>query len=331
MRVHQLVAVNETSQIGQARRLAASWADEVGWSSLDAGRLSLAVTEIATNLCKHARNGRLLLRHDASEDCFDCLSIDEGPGMDDIETSLRDGHSTAGTSGIGLSAIRRLACEFDLHSDDRGTVLFARVARSAAPPASSDWNLGVVCMAVHTERLCGDGWAFVCDAQQQARMLVVDGLGHGPDAEIAADAAIAAFADGAGSPEDLLNRAEIAMRGTRGGAAAAAVIDAGSGRLEYAGIGNIAGTIVSDERRAGLMSHHGILGGQMRKAKMLRYDWPAEATLVLHSDGLQSRWSLDGYAGWRIRHPAVVAGLLYRDFARGNDDITVLVLRRNSQ
>ena len=330
MRVHQLVAVNENSQIGQARRLAALWADEAGWDSLDVGRLSLAVTEIATNLCKHARNGRLLLRHSAADDSFDCLSIDDGPGMHDIEASLRDGHSTAGSSGIGLSAIRRLAREFDLYSDTRGTVLFARIARTGNAPAPADWNVGVVCMAVRTEQRCGDGWALVSDARC-ARMLVVDGLGHGPDAEVAADAAIDAFADGAGTPEDLLNRAEIAMRGTRGGAVAAVVVDAGSGQLDYAGIGNISGTIVGDERRTGLMSHHGIVGGQMRKAKMLRYDWPVGATLVLHSDGLQTRWSLDEYPGWRMRHPAVVAGLLYRDFARGNDDVTVLVLRRNTR
>jgi anti-sigma regulatory factor (Ser/Thr protein kinase) len=329
VRVHELVGVSEISQVGQARRLAAFWAADAGWNESDVGRLGLAVTEIATNLCKHARNGRLLLGHDPRSDLFECMSIDDGPGMRDVEASFRDGHSTSGSSGIGLSAIRRLAHEFDLHSDERGTVLFARIARGGAKPLASSWSHGAICKPVHTERACGDGWSLHCDARG-ASMLLVDGLGHGPDAEVAADAAIHAFAAQTGDPQQVLDRTELAMRGTRGGAVAVAAIDLDAGRLDYAGIGNISGTVIDGERRSGLVSHHGIVGGNMRKAKMLRYDWPGHATLVMHSDGLQSRWSLDAYTGWRIRHPAVVAGLLYRDFARNNDDVTVFVLRRNA-
>lgn len=327
MRAHEGVTVGESSQVGQARRLAAFQATEAGWSDTDIGRVSLAVTEIATNLTKHARNGRVLLRHCAWTDTIECLSIDEGPGMRDVAANFRDGHSTAGSAGIGLSAIRRLASEFDLHSDERGTVIMMRIARSGAAQSRPSWQLGVVCRAVHNETACGDSWAIRGDARGAA-VLAVDGLGHGPGAQVAADAAVGAFAD-AGNPEEMLNRAELAMRGTRGGAVAMAAVDLDTSQLDYAGIGNIAGTIIDGDRRTGLMSHHGIVGAQMRKAKMLRYDWPAGATLLLHSDGLQSRWTLEGYAGWRMRHPGVVAGLLYRDFSRHNDDVTVLVLRRH--
>jgi hypothetical protein len=60
------------------------------------------------------------------------------------------------------------------------------------------------------------------------------------------------------------------------------------------------------------------------------YDWPAQGVLVLHSDGLQTRWSLDDYPGLALRDPSLVAGVLYRDWARGRDDVTVLAARERT-
>jgi len=49
--------------------------------------------------------------------------------------------------------------------------------------------------------------------------------------------------------------------------------------------------------------------------------------LVLHSDGLVSHWSLDAYPGLAARDPSLIAGILYRDFTRGRDDVTVVVAK----
>jgi hypothetical protein len=46
----------------------------------------------------------------------------------------------------------------------------------------------------------------------------------------------------------------------------------------------------------------------------------------MHSDGLSARWDLRKNALLRSRHPAVIAGVLYRDHARPRDDATVVVL-----
>ena len=69
------------------------------------------------------------------------------------------------------------------------------------------------------------------------------------------------------------------------------------------------------------------VGAEMRKVESFDYDCPEHALLVMHSDGLQSRWSLEAYPGLVHRHPATVAAILYRDFVRGRDDITVVVVR----
>jgi hypothetical protein len=57
------------------------------------------------------------------------------------------------------------------------------------------------------------------------------------------------------------------------------------------------------------------------------YPWADGALLIMHSDGLGSRWQIERYPGLSDRHPALVAGVLYRDWSRGRDDVTVVAAR----
>jgi hypothetical protein len=50
--------------------------------------------------------------------------------------------------------------------------------------------------------------------------------------------------------------------------------------------------------------------------------------LVLYSDGLTTHWDLNAYPGLISRHPSLIAGVLYRDFNRGNDDVSVVVVKQ---
>jgi hypothetical protein len=75
------------------------------------------------------------------------------------------------------------------------------------------------------------------------------------------------------------------------------------------------------------MSHNGTVGLQVRKIQEVSYPWPADAVLVMHSDGLQSHWRLGQYPGLAQRDAALIAGVLYRDFTRGRDDVSVVVQR----
>jgi hypothetical protein len=47
--------------------------------------------------------------------------------------------------------------------------------------------------------------------------------------------------------------------------------------------------------------------------------------VVMHSDGISARWDLADYPGLRARGPAIIAGVLMRDFARNRDDASVVV------
>jgi hypothetical protein len=65
----------------------------------------------------------------------------------------------------------------------------------------------------------------------------------------------------------------------------------------------------------------------MRKVLEFSAPWSAESLLLMHSDGLNTHWSFDPYPGLMERHPSLIAGVLYRDFARSRDDVTVVVAR----
>ena len=49
---------------------------------------------------------------------------------------------------------------------------------------------------------------------------------------------------------------------------------------------------------------------------------------IFCSDGIGTQWNLQLYPGLRACHPALIAGVLYRDFFRVRDDATVVVIKR---
>jgi len=76
-----------------------------------------------------------------------------------------------------------------------------------------------------------------------------------------------------------------------------------------------------------MVSHAGTVGREAPKIREFAYSWDSGSLLMMHSDGLQTHWSFDDYPGLVERHPSVIAGVLYRDYARGRDDTTVVVAR----
>ena len=89
--------------------------------------LVLAVIELATNLVRYARHGVLALApvDGPAGIGIHVTSDDDGPGIADIDTALRDGYSTGDGRGSGLPAARRLMDEFSIASDAGGTRITA--------------------------------------------------------------------------------------------------------------------------------------------------------------------------------------------------------------
>ena len=325
--------VEESSQVGEARRLAVSMGIKLGLDEVRIEHVSIVVTELATNLVKHAGGGDLILRalQVAETSGIEALSLDKGPGIRNVGESLRDGYSTMGSPGTGLGAIQRLSSLFDIYSrPGQGTAVLSRIWRQP-PPASGPprpLEVGVVCLSVTTENSCGDAWA-LHQTRERALIMLADGLGHGQYAAEASAAAANIFENYAAnsSPAEMIERMHVALRSTRGAAVAITEVLWGRRVIRYAGVGNISGRIYSGDAVRNMVSHNGTVGMEARKIEEFTYPWPEDGLLVLHSDGLATHWNLDDYPGLRGRNPALIAGVLFRDHNRARDDSSVVVIR----
>lgn len=327
MKLTHLLRVEEESGVGEARRLSAALAHSLGFDDARAGEAAIVATELATNLVKHANGGELIFRTLGAEGVagLEVLSLDKGPGIRNIGECFRNGHSTSGSPGTGLGAIRRLSTDFDLFSaPGRGVALLSRLWCHRPPP--SPVEMGVICLPVTGETACGDAWAARVLADR-GLFMVADGLGHGSFAAEASGEAVKVFeAHAAEGPADLLEKADVALRGTRGAAVAFAELLWGRGVVRFAGVGNICGRILAGGSARHLVSQNGTAGLEALRIREYTYPWPPDGVLILHSDGIAIHWNLDEYPGLPGKHPALLAGVLYRDYNRSRDDSTVVVI-----
>ncbi|UBF23817.1 SpoIIE family protein phosphatase [Kovacikia minuta CCNUW1] len=326
-----LLNISESSQPGEARRTALALASRLGFKETERGKVGIVVTEVANNLVQHGQGGVLLLRviEQQSTIGIEILALDKGPGILDPDECLQDGFSTAGTAGNGLGAIRRLSNLFEIYSiPGAGTALLAHLwAPPAFSPLETVLEIGVVCLPKPGQDVSGDTWASHIE-DHRSLLLVADGLGHGPAAASASLAAVATFHDHSHrSPHTIIEAAHAALRSTRGTALAIAEIDFDQQSVRFAGIGNIAASIFSATEHRSLLSHNGTVGHEVRKIQELTYPWYGNCLLVMHSDGLGTQWRLERYPGLSQKHPSLIAGVLYRDFNRERDDVTVLVAK----
>lgn len=317
--------VEDPSAAAACRGAALALAGRLRFTATRADQLALAVTEAASNLHKHARQGSMLLRinRDGGQPGIELVTIDAGPGLRDASVALRDGHSTSGTLGIGLGAIRRLADFCDLYSvPGHSTVLVARFWPEPRPGAAS--SAGLV-RPITGETDCGDVFgAFEEDGSVTG--VLCDGLGHGPLAAIAATEAVAVVHESpAADPAALVERAHRRISHTRGGAIGVARI-AGS-VVQFAGLGNVAAVILGDGVRQSMISVPGIAGHQARTIRQFEYAAPPGAAVILHSDGISSRWTPQALPGLYARDPLTIAAALLAEAGTRRDDAGLLVLR----
>ncbi len=336
MTPHLAFDVHEASQVGEVRRRAAELAQAHGFDDVASGRLALVVNELGHNLVRHAREGRLLVgwQGDLTPACVEVIAIDRGPGIADVSRCLQDGYSTGGTPGSGLGAIQRMAESFDIFSQSGvGSVMVARVAASSQPRplqalAPEPVEVAGFSVAAPGEHVSGDSWG-MCLQGSQGRLLMADGLGHGPDAAVASDQAVAVFQQQEKAQlVDLVDRAHVALRGTRGAALAVLDFDADARTVSICGAGNITGRIVSGTEDRTLVTQHGTVGLQIRRTQAMNYTWDLHALLVLHSDGIATRWNLKDVPGLLRCRATVIAAWIFNLHGRGRDDATIVVARR---
>jgi anti-sigma regulatory factor (Ser/Thr protein kinase) len=323
-----LVPVTDSSGVGQARRQALRAAELVRLEESLAAEAAIVATEAARNALLHGGGGELIVSGDSMEDggALQILALDKGPGIRNISAALADGYSTAGTSGTGLGAIQRISSAFDLYTEaGSGTVLFSEINSSA--DEARPLQIAGVAIPFPGETFCGDRWESRRSSPGSV-LLLADGLGHGYGAAEAAEEAARVFSAGRReSPLEIMAAINDALKKTRGAAAFVASIDTTEQKIDWAGVGNISATLFSPTAARNLVSHNGTLGHAYPRLQPFQSRWEPGSILIAHSDGVQSRWDLSRYRGIFARHPAVIAGVLLRDFRRTRDDSSVVVAK----
>lgn len=317
---HRRYPVRVVEDVGVLRRAMAAEASTL--PGLPDGDAELVATELATNILRHTAGGYVLTRPTGGG--LELLAVDHGPGMPD-----EPGPPRAGGLEVGLAGVRRRASVFDTYSTRSGTVVLVRIR--AAESGAGRWRWGGVTVPLGGAGASGDAWA-VAAVESDVAALVVDGLGHGPEAAAAAGAAVEAFERQRAADNwltDFPRRAHEAMRGTRGGVLGLCWIEPGESRLSFVGVGNITCRVLTGSDHHQVLGQHGTLGTSLRPPRphpAIR-TWPAGSTAVLTSDGIDTRWDPARWPGLLRHDPAVIAAVVHRDHARGNDDAAVLVVK----
>ena len=334
-KAHVSFLLTDRSFLNIVKRDITRLVESYGFSLAETGKVNLIVSEMTSNLIKHnAEGGEILVKPiGINQAGVEILCLDNGPGMSDVTRMLEDGVSTAGTSGEGLGAIKRLSDEFDIYSArEVGTFILARLYKARQKPKVSDikkFDVGVVMVPKAGETLCGDG-GVMRESIGKCQILVTDGLGHGEFAHVASKSAGEAFLNNTNlSPYEIIRNLHPALKHTRGAVGNVATIDMVHKTISYCGVGNIAGRIINGtEATKSIISYNGILGHNIPNTlHNHELPWSNNSTLILHSDGLKSKWDLTRYKDLLRHSPSLVAALMYKEFSRGTDDTMVLICR----
>lgn len=331
------VLIEERSIASYAKREIHNEVSHAAFSERQIADIDLIVSELTSNIIKHAKGGEIHYRtdiDDTQKPVFEIISVDKGPGMADPKFMMKDGVSTTGTLGQGLGAIDRLSSLSQVYSiPGWGTILYAKVQTQAcAPtkPGSLDVQVSALCINKPRETVCGDGYR-VKKTARDVRIFFGDGLGHGADAKAAVDAAGEYFMNCYDqSPVDIIRQMHEKVRRTRGLVASIALFDKTNSQLRICGVGNTSVRIYNGLEVKNYMSFNGTVGLNIPNSlKDSTFELTKNQYLVMTTDGIRSRWNISRYPSILKFDNTILAAAIYRDNFRGNDDASVLVAKVN--
>ncbi|WP_121353646.1 ATP-binding SpoIIE family protein phosphatase [Flavisolibacter nicotianae] len=291
--------------------------------------IDIVVAEIVSNLSKHAIGGEVLVKliEEKGLQGIEIISIDNGPGINDLKNMMVDGASSKNTLGQGLGAIRRLSDVFQIYTQKGwGTLLLSRLFDGKLPEKKVRAGFDVRSLLVPKpgETECGDGFYFK-HSKEHLKLFLGDGLGHGKEAAIAVNTAIEAFkVCHEHSPVENLRFINLAVKKTRGLVATVAIFHFKERRWAICGVGNISTKTYSVNGAKYHNPYNGIVGLNMptsMKDQEILYE-PGQC-LIMCSDGLKSKWDMLKFPGILRNDLSLLDAVLFKEFVRGTDDASI--------
>jgi len=330
-----ILPIRSQADIVLARTKGERLARSIGMEEPQAADVAIAISELASNLLKHrVTAGKIIIREIAEEGNkgIEVISSDKGPGIADIDQAMTDGYSTAGSLGIGLPAVNRLMDEFQIRSNTEGTLVTTRKWVKAELPYMlvPELELSVFSRPIPGQRYNGDAY-FVKRYEDKIIFAVIDGLGHGQEAQEAAQAAVDCLENYYRRPfTEIFQLCHQRLKKTRGAAMSLCRINLKDRVMTHSGIGNVNTRVYSSQAAPAPFCINGTLGVAMRMVKVDDYLLPEESTIIMFSDGISGRFSPDNLPGFPSLKPQRLANRIMDNYARDNDDATVIVGRSSS-
>lgn len=328
--------VHSEADVAAAARLGRDWALRAGFSGVEISYLATVATELASNLWIHAGGGVFSVLQRLDLPGIEMHTSDQGPGIADVALALQDGYSTAGGLGCGLPGVNRLMDGLEIHNrPEGGTQVRTWKISSAMPTPSAESSapalpahIGYSVRPLPGELHCGDQCGVWLDEGGQVLLALADGLGHGPEAAKAAQAALAAIGPLRSHPfEFIFAQCDAALRGTRGVALALALVEPALHRLRFAAVGNVRAVLLHDGREYRLGSARGIVGAGysgLAPETLAFGAGGAGDSLFLYSDGFDELLPLRELLRPAVTAQAVAESALQR-WAKISDDASMLV------
>jgi anti-sigma regulatory factor (Ser/Thr protein kinase) len=335
----------------------------MGFEESEANAIGTVVSELATNVLKYATSGVVLLEEfqEGSRAGLQVTVTDRGPGIENIDEALQDHFSSSGTLGLGLPGVRRMVDDFDLTSKPGvGTKVIVRKwrgSRHASSPfraataasANSDafaergttrgearfpgkddtaarLEVAFVNRPCRGELVSGDAVA-ITEADGGVLIGVVDGLGHGREANVAAKAAVRLIRErGTLQLEQLMIQVNERLARTVGAAVSLCWIDLGSGAFRYAAVGNTVLRLEGDTSRR-IAATAGTVGTRLQRVRVETATLQEGEVLLIHSDGISERATFKDYPQLRFHGAAVIADRVVSRYGKRHDDAAVVACR----
>lgn len=115
---YETLGIRSASDIVLVRQTVRLWAVELGFGLVDQTKIITASSELARNTLTYGGGGTLTIEVLESNfrQALRLIFIDQGAGISDIDLALKDGYTTGGGLGLGLSGAKRLMNEFEISS-----------------------------------------------------------------------------------------------------------------------------------------------------------------------------------------------------------------------
>jgi len=338
--------INNDWDIGHTRRYIVQESKKLGFNTIELGEISIVINELCTNFIKHkAVEGTLLfdIYEETDSVGIEITAQDKGPGIKDVDEIMKDGVSSKGTMGGGIGAIKRLMDSFEIHSnyndskyisfdskhtelESMGTLIRLRKSPRNSPKLKeNDIKFSILSRPYPGMGVNGD-YYYIKKIKYRCIFAVIDGLGHGIEANSSSKLAAEIINDNIHKPiQDILSSVNKGLVCTRGVVAGIIIIDTLKKEFEYSAVGNIEFRYILNGTTERFIHTNGFLGAYSNnKIKVHKKTYEKDAIITMCTDGIINKWDFP-YLDTHLNNPAVPANSILKNFGKDTDDATILV------